>query len=89
MKSIIEEIFYGNKNHYEKIDYGEDYSKITSKYLKLCDTFCRGLTEEQKSMFNELTTLDLEGDVEAVRAHYIEGFKMGFLIAVECLSDYK
>lgn len=87
MESILSEIFNGTQPYYENIDYGEEYRKITAKYAELCEKFVKTLTKEQKKTFDELCWCDMGIEAEAVEAHYIVGFKLGFKIAVECMRD--
>ena len=86
MQSIIEEIFYGNRGRTEDLDYGEEYAKLNDEcaeiYGKLSSTF----SEEQKKLFDDLTWAESGQQAECERANYVEGFKIGFLIAVECLT---
>ena len=87
MQSILNEIFHGNYPCSENIDNGNEYRKITTKYAKLCEEFLKTLTKEQKKTFDDLNWLDMGIEAEAVEAHYIAGFKLGFKIAVECMKD--
>lgn len=87
MKSILAEIFNGTHPYRENIDNGEEYRKINSRYADLCDKFIKTLTEKQKEEFDDLCWADIGTEAEAVEAHYIAGFKLGFKIAVECMKD--
>ena len=82
MKSIIEDIYYGNWS-------AENY-KISEEYRKICEECDKGykeiekhLNEEQKqNLFNLiLKNSGLEG--EAACTNFKEGFKLGMLIAIE------
>ena len=86
MQSILNEIFNGTYPYAENIDNGEEYRKINSKYAKLCEEFVKTLTKEQKKKFDDLSWLDMGIEAEAVEAHYVAGFKLGFKIAVECMK---
>ncbi|MDE6557984.1 MAG: hypothetical protein K2K39_02645 [Clostridia bacterium] len=86
MQSIIEEIFYGKRGQADKIEPGEEYHKLGEQSLEIYNKFYSTLTPEQKKLCDDIYSIDAAREVEDVRAHYIEGFKIGFLIAVECLT---
>ena len=84
MKSIIEELYYGNWS-VENLKTSEEYRKICDECDKLQKEIEKHLNEEQrKNLFDlVLKTGGLEG--EAACSHFKEGFKMGLLIAFEAL----
>lgn len=87
MKSIIEEIFYGKRANCEDIDFGKAYWKAHSKGCNCFEKLEEALNEEQKELLDALTWATGEQESEAILTFYKEGFKIGFLIAVECLKD--
>lgn len=86
MKSILEEIYHGNRGNAESIDFGEAYRKAQSKGCDLLEKMEKGLSEKQKKLLIKIFWSGAEQEAEAVKAVYIEGFKIGFNIAVECLT---
>lgn len=86
MQSIIEEIFYGRRGQSENIELGEEYHKLGGEGLEIYNKFYPTLTEEQKKMFDDIFWTEAGQEAENVRIHYVEGFKIGFLIAVECFT---
>lgn len=86
MYSIIEEIYYGKRGNLDNIDFGEAYKKALSESTVISEKLERGLSEREKKLLNKLIGTDAEQEEEAVKAVYIEGFKIGFNIAVECLT---
>ena len=86
MHSIIEEIFYGNRGQTENLDLGEEYKRLGKESKIIYDKFYPTLTPEQKKLFDDMLWVDAGKEAECVRANYVEGFKIGFLIAVECFT---
>ncbi len=86
MKSTIEEIFFGKRGNYEKIELGEEYWRLVSDNSELCKAFEKSLTDNQKKQFNEIIENSGGMEAEAARAHYTEGFKIGLLVAVESFT---
>lgn len=86
MQSIIEEILYGNRGQIENLDYGKEYDRLSEEGLKIYDKFYPTLTKKQKKQFDNIFNVEAGQAAEAERAVYIEGFKIGFLIAVECFT---
>lgn len=86
MKSIIEEIFYGNRGNIESINFGEDYQNAHTKECELFEKMENVLNEKQKKMLNKIFWARCGTEAEAVKAAYTEGFKLGLSIAAECLT---
>ena len=86
MQSIIEDIYYGNTSYVETVGNGEEYGKLILKCAELSRSLTESFTEEQKELFGEIRRVKAGAEVEAARAHFTAGFKVGFNIAVECLG---
>lgn len=86
MQSIIEEIFYGNRGQAEHIEYGKEYEKLCEQGLEIYNKFYPTLTAEQKKQFDDILNAEAGQAAEGELAFYTEGFKIGFLIAVECFA---
>ncbi|MDE7087784.1 MAG: hypothetical protein K2O67_06295 [Clostridia bacterium] len=86
MKSILEEIYFGNRGQFDNIDFGKAYFEAQAKYCKLFDKLEKRLNVKQKKLLNNLYWAGGEQEGEAALASYKEGFKIGFLIAVECFT---
>lgn len=87
MKSILEEIYYGNRGSSENLEFGEAYHKALSEGCEIYEKLEKSLNKRQKKLLVKLFWSDSEQEAEAVKAVYIEGFKIGFRIAVECLTE--
>ena len=84
MKSVIEDIYYGNIA--ESIKTSEEYGKICDECDKLYKELQTYLNDKQKEvLFNYMIkTGGLEG--ETACTHFKEGFKLGLLVAVEAFN---
>ena len=85
MKSVIEDIYYGNRGHSETIKESEEYFKVQQEVGTLCEEFDKTLTEEQRQVFEKIHYLLLGLEAEATVTHFKEGFKLGMLAAVESM----
>ena len=86
MKSIIEEMYYGKRGKYDTVKYSEEYWNFVSQHTVLCEAFVAGLTDLQKAQFKAIDEKNGEIEEEVITAQFKEGFKIGFLIAVECFT---
>lgn len=87
MNSIIEKLFYCNFKNLNTIECDEEYNETRAESINLSNCFIDGLTEKQKEIFEKICELDYACEALSVKQHYIEGFKLGFLIASECLKE--
>lgn len=86
MQSIIEEIYFGNRGQSENIKFGEDYKKSAAESLEIFNKMYPTFTDGQKKLFDALQRSDGEQSAISECANFVEGFKVGFLIAVECFT---
>ena len=86
MKSIIKEIFYGERGNTETFKPNEEYLKILEKINKLYNVIESGLTDEQKENFNKFCELQDDLGVESADTHFIEGVKLGILLGIEACN---
>lgn len=84
MKSVIEEIYYGNIE--EKYKTSEEYGKICGECDKLYKEIEKHLNEEQREILWNFSLKNASLEGEAACAHFKEGFKMGLLVAIEALT---
>ena len=83
MKSIIKEIFYGTKGHFDTIKPSEKYFELQKKGITLYDTIIKELSDEKIAELKKLCDLYCEIEIEVADTHFIEGVKLGILLAVE------
>lgn len=84
MKSTIEDIFLCNHISSDNIKYDEEYKKYLKQYTSLSAKFEETLTKEQREIFEKLCDLESYENAQAVKCHYVEGFKLGLSLALEC-----
>ncbi|MDE6355673.1 MAG: hypothetical protein K2L67_00305 [Clostridia bacterium] len=86
MKSIIEELYNDNCGFSEKLKPTEKYWEICKQYDEVFNKLLNGTTKEQNELLNELFDYGGLCAGEMSEQHFIEGFKLGFRIAVEVLA---
>ena len=85
--SIIEDLYYGRRGTSETIEINETYKKILDEIIAKEKILTKDFSKEQKNIFYNYC--DLQGCLESEHslASYIEGFKIGFRVAIECLEQ--
>lgn len=86
MKSAIKEIYNNESGYYELIKPSEEYRKRHAEYCEIYEKILEGATEQQKKLLDELYIQSGGVESESGETHFIEGFKLGFRLAVECLK---
>ncbi len=86
MKSIIKEIFYGNRGNVEAIRMNDEYSKIADKIIDKYEELAKEMTDEQKVKFKEFCGLRDDMETETTDTHFIEGVKLGILLGIEACN---
>ena len=87
MQSIIKDIFYGNNKNFENIKMPETYKQNFDKFVDLEEQFRETLNGEQKELLDKVENLHDLAELDSCEAYYIEGFKLGLLIGVECSQN--
>ncbi len=84
MKSILEELYYGNLHPGSRcFRPGSEYDQAANSYLEASDKFCSMLDESQIKAYEDVQAAhDKMIDLELID-RFIYGFRMGFLIAME------
>lgn len=86
MKSVLEEIYYGERGNCENLELSEGYKAANSKYGELMEMLEKNLDEEQRLKLKEIFYASAEAENEAALTHFKEGFKLGMQIALEVLT---
>jgi len=86
MKSMIKEIYYGNRGNTDAVKLSEQYTKLLSKAVDLREELEKEMTEEMKAKFGEFCDLLNESEAESSDCYYIEGVKVGILLGVEACN---
>lgn len=79
-------MFYNNECFGERINMSEEYHKRSKESLKLHDKLLEILNDDQKKLFSDYSFAEIGVYAESEFVHFKEGMKIGFLLAVECLS---
>ena len=88
MKSIIQELWYGNVLPLEDSRYNSKEAKELMGYMaRHHDDLLKTMTDEQKAIFEKFTDCwgEYEGLVE--EAIFTYAFKLGMRMAIETLSE--
>lgn len=86
MQSILDDIYYGRRGQVSNLKVTERYSQLQTEAIEKEQEILKNLTSEQIASFGDMCIYDIEQEGELARASYCEGFKVGFLIAVECFT---
>lgn len=86
MKSIIKEIFYGERGHFEKVKASAEYLKILGEIADKYEVVKKDLPEEKKKEFEEFCDLRDSIEVKTADDHFIEGVKIGILLGIEACN---
>lgn len=84
-KSIIEEIYYDKLNVCEQVELSEEYKKISDEAYRFYKRLKNILNDEQKKIFEDFANSEIGVCAEGELLHFKEGFKLGLLLAIECL----
>lgn len=87
MISIIKELFFGKRGQYENIITGKRYRELFEELCEVCKELSKDFNNKQKELFENICNMQSEIEAEAVFQNYREGFKIGLLLALECLGD--
>lgn len=87
MKSIIKEIFYKQRGNFERIPYSERQEQLTEKSNDLYQRIHDKLDEKTQLLLKELDDVQTEELSEESDQSFVEGFKIGLLLAFEAFGD--
>lgn len=86
-KSIIEEIFHGERGHYETIKESDEYWGLMDRAEEINKKLEGSFNEEQKELFNKLEIILTKLNNESILTHFTEGFKLGLALGIECMEE--
>ncbi len=81
--NILKELYYGNVSESSRVRKAE-LKPIVDKELALYQKLREQLNEEQKQQFEDFIELMSNRHGNELEDTYIQGFKTGLLIAIEC-----
>lgn len=82
-KSVIKQIFCGERGTFDEIKLSEQYKKAESEMYAAVDAFLEKLTDEQKEAFDNAYDYIADKSAEYAADHFTEGFKLGLLVGIE------
>ncbi|MBE9917450.1 hypothetical protein G8C92_25895 [Paenibacillus donghaensis] len=87
MKSILEEIYYGNLHMEEQIvPTDPEYQPINRKISELIEDAKQRFSESDFAALEEILDLNGESNSILAKASFVHGFTMGALVMVEVLG---
>lgn len=86
-KSAIKEMFSGNRGTFDQVKLSNDYKEAEKKMYAAVDVFLEKLNKEQRESFDKAYEHILDKNVEYATDHFVEGFKFGLLIGIECAKN--
>jgi len=83
--NIIEELYLGNIDEVSRIPNNE-YTELSTEELKLYNELKDKLPNNLIDLFQKYTDIIYAKITNETKARYIQGFKTGLLIAIECMN---
>lgn len=85
--SILEDLYYGRRGQSETIAISEEYEKTLSKIVDKENFITKNFNKEQNDIYREIGYLYGNLESEHGLSAYIEGFKIGLRIGIECMDE--
>ena len=85
MESIIHELFCGNVDEVSRRIEITDKKKYEQE-CKLYDLLKESITKEQSKQLDEFIECLLDRMIDVEENRYVQGFKVGLLLGVECCN---
>ena len=86
MKSIIKEIYMGTSGFAGTVKMSDTYQETSKIVSEMTDEYKKMFNEEEQRKFLEFCDMYTLLSAENALTHYKEGFKLGLLLAFECLT---
>ncbi|MFL0557351.1 DUF6809 family protein, partial [Paenibacillus barengoltzii] len=88
MKSIVEEIFYGNLRPEERIvPRDPDYRPLNKKNFDLMQEAKESFSEKDFATLEQILDLNGESNSMVIREAFVQGFRMGTLVMIEVFCE--
>ena len=84
---IIHDIYYGRRGTNEHIKTTDEYKELLSKFCDLYDKCKKCFSKKQMRLVDKLHDIKCSLSAESNKISYIEGFKIGLLIGIECFDN--
>ena len=83
MKTVLEELYYGNEGLCEKVPQSEEYKKVHDEYDALFGKLLKTLNKEQQKMLDDLFGLTGGLEYETGVSYFKSGFKFCMQLVME------
>ena len=89
MKSVIEQLFYGEIDSIENFSWTDEYKKVTKDFTTKEEELIKLLSEDSLEIYDRVMDAKSHCSVIEAKIHFSYGFKLGFKLASEVLEDDK
>ena len=86
-KSVILDIFMGNRGHNESIIMPDDWKKNTDKDNDVYDELKEKLSPELFKLLYKYTEGLEDSYCGQIDFYFVEGFKLGLRVGIECMDE--
>ncbi len=86
-KSIIKEVFYGNRGSSDSMRATDKELELIKNVLKAYEAMSKTFTNEQKQLYEKFIDAKETAFCEEAENYYVEGFKLGLLMGIECTEE--
>ena len=89
MKSVIEQLFYGEVDSIENFSWTDEYKKVTKEFTTKEEELIKLLSEDSREIYDRVMNAKSHCAVVEAKIHFLYGFKLGFRLASEVLGEEK
>lgn len=86
-KSVIKAIFNGERGNGQQIKTTEEEHRLAGVVSDTYDELIKRLSPEQLKFHETFNKAREYAFIEELDNNYVEGFKLGLLIGIECMED--
>ena len=86
-KSIIRQLFNGQRGMANLMKMTDEEHRLISIVSDTYDELINELTPKQKELHDKFIDARDGACCEEADTHYVEGFKLGLLIGIECMEE--
>jgi hypothetical protein len=86
-KSVISDVFYGKIGNYQDIKPTEETKQLTDKIIECDELLRKNLSDELIVLYEKCISAIDEQNIEELRIHYVEGYKLGLLTGIEVCEE--
>ncbi|MGD1837735.1 MAG: DUF6809 family protein [Nitrososphaeraceae archaeon] len=87
MKSVIEQLFYGEVDLFENFRWTDEYKKVTKEFTTKEEELIKLLSVDNCEIYDRVMDAKSHCSVVEAKIHFSYGFKLGFKLASEILEE--